>query len=123
MAKVYFSFAVADSMFPNNRPAIIHRINIDAVGTGSMKEMIESVGADLLICANPSHKPTFVALEKRFGISITPPEKAATIALESGDVLLVASIRGLPRMDGTRHEYTDEEVDGASFNFSMYTVE
>lgn len=121
MAKVYMGFAVADSMFQNT-DAVINRIALDAVGTGSFKEAIEAAGDALIVCANPSHKPTFKALKDRFGIDIAPPAEAISIEMEPGDMLFVASIRGLPRLDASRHEYTEEEVKRASFAFSVWEV-
>ena len=43
------------------------------------------------------------------------------VALAAGDVLLVLSVTGLPRLTD-RHEYTEAEITGASFRFGLWTV-
>ena len=59
----------------------------------------------------------------RYGIDVAIPETAPQVKLTAGDSLLVMGVRGLPRLDATRHEYTDAEIASASFAFSLYTVQ
>lgn len=43
-------------------------------------------------------------------------------ALAVGDSVVVMGVRGLPRLTD-RHEYSEEEVAQATFEFHEYTVE
>ena len=108
----YFGFAVADSMFPatcnvNRRPVTADAVKADLEGA--------------IMAINPSHVPTIEAAKKRFGFTIEVPEKAPVVTLKSGDKVIVMSARGLPRLEG-RHEYTEEEIAGATFAFGEWTV-
>lgn len=117
--KVYFGFAVADSMFENvtflersqctqeTLPEVIEWVNhLDATG-------------ELIACLNPHHVATVDAMRKRFGIDVKIPEKAINVSLNPGDSLVVMSVRGLPRL-ADRREYTDEEIASAEFVFSVW---
>jgi len=86
-------------------------------------QAVESAKADgsLAVCLNPSHQATVKAMQDRFGIEVPIPEVAPQVKLEVGDSLIVMGVRGLPRLDATRHEYTEEEIAKASFQFSVFT--
>lgn len=111
--KVYFGFAIADSMFPKE--------------CGIMKKTITAEQAKALVaqgvesCCNPSHTATISAAKQRYGIDVAIPEKPPQVALLPGDRMVVMSVRGLPRLTD-RHEYSEEEVAKATFVFSVYTV-
>ncbi len=60
-------------------------------------------------------------MRRRFGIEVPIPERAPRVLLESGDSVVVMGVRGLPRLED-RHEYTDSEVEGAQFSFSIFSV-
>ncbi|BBD70645.1 hypothetical protein NIES4072_70120 [Nostoc commune NIES-4072] len=110
--KVYFGFAVADSMFPAE--ATIKKQPFDA--TANKKE-IESAAS----CCNGTHKATVEAANSRFGLNIQIPAKPPSISLGVGDSIIVMGVRNLPRLEDNRH-YTDEEINSASFVFSKYTI-
>lgn len=112
--KKYFGFAIADSMFPGNC-----QVNRQSL---SVEEARAMIAWGVTSCCNPSHKATIEAAEKRYGITVEIPEKAPQVALESGDSVIVMSVRGLPRLDDKRHEYTEEEIASATFNFGIWTV-
>ena len=112
--KVYFGFAVADSMFPAECRIVKHQLTVEMVKIGVKNGAIP--------CLNPSHIATIAAMKERLGIDIAIPEKAPLVNLSSGDSVIVMSVRGLPRLEG-RHEYTSEEIAKASFAFAEYTVE
>ena len=112
--KVYFGFAVADSMFPEECRIVKHQLTAEMVKVGIEKGAIP--------CLNPSHTATIEAMRERFGIEVVIPEKAPMVNLQYGDSVIVMSVRGLPRLEG-RHEYTPEEIEKASFAFAEYTVE
>ena len=115
MAKVYFGFAVADSMFQGDEVTISRSmLDINAVKFLVRKGVIP--------CLNPSHVPTIKAMKEKFGIDVEIPERAPQVSLDVGDRLIVMGVRGLPRLDATRHEYTEQEIDNATFSFSVWEV-
>lgn len=112
MARTFFGFALADSMFESN--CTVTRKVVDAA-------FVREQAARLIPCLNPSHQATIDAMHRQFGIEITIPETPPKVALSPGDTVIVMGVRGLPRLTD-RHEYTAEEIAGASFSFSVYTV-
>jgi len=113
MVKVFFGFALADSMFVGDCDIRRCQLSIDEA-----KARIEQ-GVEL--CLNPSHKATIEAMRSRFGIDMPIPETPAQVSLGAGDSLVVMGVRGLPRLTD-RHEYTPEEIAKATFSFAEYTV-
>lgn len=111
--KTFFGFGVAPSMFP--------------VDCRIMKEELSPEGAKWIVgegvepCLNPSHKASIDAMKSRFGIEVAIPEKAPVVKLGFYDRLLVMGVSGLPRLEN-RHEYTEAEIAGAKFDFSLWTV-
>lgn len=110
--KTYFGFAVADGMFSSNCVARREEVSVEQA-----KEMISG---GVTPCLNPDHKSTIGVMTRKYGISVEIPEKAPFVKLGVGDRVLVMSVRGLPR--GLGREYTDEEVNGATFVFGLWTV-
>lgn len=109
----YFGFGIAPSMFPATCTIGKRELSVD--------EAKAVIGEGIVPCLNPSHKASIDVMQSRFGISIEIPTKAPTVALVTGDRLVVMGIGGLPRLEG-RHEYTEAEVNGAKFNFALFTV-
>ncbi len=114
MNKVYFGFALGDSMFSGE--VTIRRQSLTA------EQVKAEVAKGVVPCCNPSHEATIHAMTSRFGIEVEIPAEPPRVALEVGDAVIVMGVRGLPRMT-TRHEYTAEEVAKATFQFAKYTVE
>ena len=112
--KTFFGFALADSMF-NGDVAIQRR-------TLTVEQVRELVAQGVVPCLNPSHVATITAMEVRYGLHVEIPAKAPQVSLQIGDSVVVMGVRGLPRLDATRHEYTTEEIASATFSFSQYTV-
>ena len=112
MNKLFFGFALADSMFTQD--CVIRRtsLSIDAV-----RECLPSA----IPCLNPSHTATIDAMRSRFGIDVAIPERPPQVSLESGDSLVVMGVRGLPRLTD-RHEYTQDEIEAATFSFTRYDM-
>ena len=108
-----FGFAIADSMFTADCTIKRQSLTLDDV-----KAQI----GEVVPCLNPSHTATIVAMNTRFGLDVAIPEIAPKVALGVGDSVIVMGVRGLPRLDATRHEYTDDEIAQASFVFTKYTV-
>jgi len=113
MKKLYFGFALADSMFVGDC-TIERRVLL-------IEEVRELVVQGVESCCNTSHLATIEAMKLRFGIDVPIPELPPRVSLEVGDSVVVMGVRGLPRLTN-RHEYTPEEIAQASFSFAMYTV-
>jgi hypothetical protein len=111
--KTYFGFGIAPSMFPGNCNITKKELSV---------EQAKAIIAEgVTSCLNPSHKASIDVMENRFGVRVEIPAKAPSVALQNGDRLVVMGVGGLPRLEG-RHEYTPEEVAGAKFSFSLFTV-
>lgn len=113
MAKTYFGFAIADSMFVG-----VFEITRCALTAAEARDLIMR-GAEP--CVNPSHAATIAAMRSRFGIDVEIPETPPRVVLSARDAIVVMGVRGLPRLTD-RHEYTKEEIAQATFSFSVYTV-
>jgi len=110
---IFIGLALADSMF--NGDCVITR---NAVGV----EEVRAILADgYSSCCNPSHQATLTALKSRYGLDLVVPETPPKVSLNTGDRVVVLSVRGLPRLTD-RHEYTEAEVASATFAFSVYSV-
>ena len=123
MSKLYFGFGLSDAMFEGDLEVTRKDLKQDGDYVSYLLNNPRSSWAEeTVICLNPSHKATIDAMVSRHGIAgIEIPLEAVRVQLESGDSLLVMSPRGLPRLP-YRHEYTEEEVANATFNFAMWTV-
>jgi hypothetical protein len=111
MGKVFFGFAVADSMFN------VGKFDKTVLSFDDAKALI---GDGVEVCLNPSHLATIKVMESK-GIKVDIPETPPRVSLSIGDKVIVMSVRGLPRLTD-RHEYNDEEIASASFSFSLWTV-
>ena len=114
MSKMVFGFALADSMFSGDVSIKRQVLSLDEVHQ-------YLANPNLIPCLNPSHVATIQAMRNRFGIDVAIPDSPPQVQLQVGDDLIVMSVRGLPRLTN-RHEYTDQEIGTATFNFAMYTV-
>ena len=110
----FFSFAIADSMFSGN--VTVARKTLTA------SEAVDMVSEGVTSALNPSLAATIAAAAARFGLRPEIPETAPRVSLVVGDSLIVMGVRGLPRLGADRHEYTPEEIAGASFEFSLWEV-
>lgn len=113
MAKTFFGFALADSMFNGDCEIIRNVMGVDDVKA--------AVAAGVVSCCNPSHVATINAMTARYGIDVTIPEQPPRVSVGTGDSVIVMGVRGLPRLTD-RHEYTEDEIAQATFSFSRYTV-
>jgi len=112
---IFFGFALADSMFAGD--VMISRKTLTAEAVKTLAD-----NGELVPCLNPSHGATIAAMRSRFGIDVSIPETPPQVTLAPSDSLIVMGVRGLPRLTD-RHEYSQEEIDNASFTFSLYKVE
>jgi len=113
----FFSFAIADSMFPARSTVTREPLTVDEVRS----EISNCVPA-----LNSSHAATINAMRARYALEIEipdPTKPAPRVALVSGDSVIVMSVRGLPRLDATRHEYTEAEIASATFEFARWSVQ
>ncbi len=112
----FYGFAFSGTMIPNNGVTLKKVISPEEA-----KKLIES--GEFAPCLNPSHVTTINLMKNKFGITMEIPKTAPKVSLkEPGDQLIVTQINGLPRLDASRHEYTEEEVSKAVFEFAIYTL-
>lgn len=116
--KIYFGFAISDSMF--NGELILQRTEVNANYAKSQLEEAEENG-NLVIACNPSHGSTLNVLKSKHDITIDIPATPPSISLNKGDRLILMSVRGLPRLTD-RHEYNDEEISKATFTWAIWNV-
>jgi len=110
---IYFGFAIADSMFEGN--CLIERRSI------TLDEVRARLQSGVTSCVNRGHQATIDALRSRFDLDVEIPLEPPRVSLAPGDTHIVMGVRGLPRLID-RHEYTTEEISGASFAFHAYKV-
>jgi hypothetical protein len=110
---MFFGFAIADSMFSG-----CHEITREQITAETARNLAPSCQS----CCNASHSATLAAAEARFGIVIAA-QGAPQVSLSPGDSIVVMSVRGLPRLDASRHEYSEAEIASATFAFSRWTVQ
>lgn len=113
MSKVYFGFAVADSMFQPTCNVTRRPLTVEEV-----RSMVDN---GVISCLNPSHQATIDAMRQRFGLDVEIPATPPKVSLGKGDSVIVMAVQGLPRLTD-RREYTTEEVEGATFAFGLWTV-
>ena len=121
--KIYVGLAIADSMFPESCQ-VERRVCPPPLVMKLLGPTEEGDTSEVINCCNVSHQATLQALKERYGIDLssTIPPSPPKVSLQSGDVLLVLSVRGLARLTD-RREYTSEEIALAHFSFGMWTVE
>lgn len=112
---IFFGFAIADSMFPENCDPRRRKLT-----PAEVLKVLDN--EDVEMCLNPHHKATIDAAINRYNFNITIPPEPPKITLKQGDSVIVMSVRGLPRLDATRHEYTQDEIAKAEFAFGIWTV-
>lgn len=123
MMTVYVGLAISDSMFPEEC-SVSRRPCPPPLAMKLLQEPTQDAPEPVVNCCNVSHTATLLALKERFGIDLLSsiPSVPPKVMLQSGDVLLVLSVRGLPRMVD-RHEYTKEEIQQATFQFGLWEVQ
>ncbi len=109
----YFGFGIAPSMFPLDCKIVRCQLTVD--------EVKAKVREGVVPCLNPFHAATIKAMRERFGIDVPIPPKAPKVVLGIADSVIVMGVVGLDRLEG-RNEYTHEEIEAASFEFSIFTV-
>jgi hypothetical protein len=107
--------AIADSMFASLKgETLLTRRPL----TAQEARAIIETGVETAF--NPSHANTARAVERKTGVRIPLAGKPARVTLGVGDRLLVVTLAGaLPR---ETREFTDDELDGVNFVFSLWTI-
>jgi glutamate racemase len=120
---VYVGFAMSDSMFPDTCAVSRWPCPV-SLAMKLLQPPTQEAPEPVVNCCNASHAATLAVLKERYGIDLTGtvPPTPPRVALKPGDVLLVLGVRGLPRLTD-RHEYTQEEVAAATFNFGVWSVD
>lgn len=113
--KVYIGFNLADSMFDGEKSLILRR-------QLTFQEVQEYRRRGVISVVNVSHRNTIQEIERRYHISLPFPDAPPRVQLEAGDAIIVISSRGLPRKTGNVFEYTPEELQQATFSFSIYIL-
>jgi hypothetical protein len=119
---VYVGFAIADSMFPDSC-----QLQRTPCPLSLAMKLLQAPTAEapepVVNACNKSHAATLQAFSARYGIDLTTTlsETPPRVALQSGDVFLCLSVRGLPRLTD-RHEYTPTEIETATFSFGLWKV-
>ena len=91
MARTFFGFALADSMFEGD--CVVTRKVVDVA-------FVREKAAGLIPCLNPSHQATIDAMRRRFGIEIAVPDAPPKVALSPGDAVIVMGVpKGGPGND------------------------
>ncbi len=107
----YIGLAIGDSMFDLN--AAISRRPLSV-------EEVRQLSKTAVSCCNASHANTLAALQAKHSIEISTVG-APKVSLRVGDSIIVLSVRGLPRLEGTA-QYNDEQIANATFAFGIWTV-
>jgi len=108
--KKYLGLTIANSIFPPTCVIKKEQANIDEI-KNSLNEII--------ICINVAYKWVLEAFVKKFKISLTVPQNNPQPSLTQGDTIYVLSVKGLSE----KGEYTEEEINKATFELFKYTVE
>lgn len=112
----FFGFAIADSMFPSD--CIIARNHL------STEAFVNEIRRGITSCCNGSHGATVAALNSilaEHGVTVEIPGTPPIVKLDTGDSIIVMSVRGLPRLTDNRH-FTPEEIAAATFVFGKWIV-
>jgi hypothetical protein len=119
---VYVGLAIADSMFPESCELERSPCN-PALAMKLLAPPTDEAPKIVVNCCNKSHFLTLDALKKRFGIDLLfdLQDVPRVVLLSPGDVFIVLSVRGLPRLTD-RHQYTEDEIHKAEFSFGMWKV-
>lgn len=121
--RIFVGLAIADSMFPaecsvRRRPCP-PPLAMKLLGAPTEPDD----DSEVVNACNRSHTATLAALKERYGIDLTVglAETPPRVSLGAGDLFIVLSVRGLPRLTD-RREYTPAEIAGASFDFGLWEV-
>ncbi|MBQ7623716.1 MAG: hypothetical protein IJS65_00385 [Clostridia bacterium] len=118
--EVYVSLNLSNTMLTGIGKGTITREN---VSVDYLKKLFSQHG--VIVSAKPSQRPLLERVNQTYDLGLEIPEKLTLFQLsEQHRRLVVVNVAGLRRKDGSLlPEYTDEELDEATFTFVKYYVQ
>ena len=118
--EVYVSFSMSNTMFTGIGKGTVTREN---VSVDYLKKLFAEYG--VIVSAKPSQRALLERVNETYDLGLEIPEKLNLFQLsEQHRRLVVVNVAGLRRKDGSLlPEYTEEELDEATFTFVKYYVQ
>ena len=118
--EVYLSFSMSNTMFTGIGKGTVTREN---VSVDYLKKLFAEYG--VIVSAKPSQRALLERVNETYDLGLEIPEKLNLFQLsEQHRRLVVVNVAGLRRKDGSLlPEYTEEELDEATFTFVKYYVQ
>ena len=118
--EVYVSLNLSNTMLTGIGKGTVTREN---VSVDYLKRLFSEYG--VIVSAKPSQKALLQRVNDTYDLGLEIPEKLSLFQLsEQHRRLVVVNVAGLRRKDGSLlPEYTEEELDEATFTFVKYYVQ
>ncbi len=118
--EVFVSFSISDTMFSGLGKGTITR---EPVSADYLKDLFAKYG--VIVSAKPEQKKLLEKVNEVYGLDLEIPENMKIIQLsEKNRRLVLITVQGLRRVHGSLlSEYTDEELEEATFGFVKYYVQ
>ena len=118
--EVYVSFSMSNTMLTGIGKGTITREN---VSVDYLKKLVAEYG--VIVSAKPSQHALLERVNSTYDLGLEIPEKLNLFQLsEQHRRLVVINVAGLRRKEGALlSEYTEEELDEATFTFVKYYVQ
>ena len=121
VGKVYFGFAIRDTMFRYERKYDITRYPLTVEQAKRLIKLAIEREAFVPVL-DLSHKALISALNYKLKLNIPVPEVAPQVLLQAGDQFVIMQYRGLPPLED-RSRYSKKEIEKADFFFSLWEIE
>lgn len=118
--EVYVSLNLSNTMLTGIGKGTVTR---ETVSVDYLKKLFAEYG--VIVSAKPSQRALLERVNKTYDLGLEIPEKLTLFQLsEQHRRLVVVNVAGLRRKDGSLlPEYTEEELDEATFTFVKYYVQ
>ena len=118
--EVFVSFSLSNTMFSGIGKGTITR---EQVSADYLKDLFKKYGA--IISAKPEQRKLLEKVNQTYDLKLDIPEQLKIVQLsEKNRRLVVIVVQGLARAGGSLlPEYTDEELQEATFSFVKYYVQ
>ena len=118
--EVYVSFSMSNTMFTGIGKGTVTREN---VSVDYLKKLFAEYG--VIVSAKPSQRALLERVNETYDLGLEIPEKLNLFQLsEQHRRLVVINVSGLRRKEGSlMEEYTEEELNEATFTFVKYYVQ
>ena len=118
--EVYVSFSMSNTMFTGIGKGTVTREN---VSVDYLKKLFAEYG--VIVSAKPGQRALLERVNETYDLGLEIPEKLNLFQLsEQHRRLVVINVAGLRRKEGSlMEEYTEEELDEATFTFVKYYVQ